>query len=79
MAKIDADKLVESVAKFSTDFGKFSTDLTKFLNNLPVDSPETQNKIDTAAAALKGFDDAVNAFDVIVNPPVVEPPPTEQP
>lgn len=72
---IDADKLVLAISKFSEDFGKFSTDFAKFLSNIPVDSPETQNKIDTAVAALTDFDTKVQALDAQVNPPVEPPPP----
>lgn len=76
----NADALVQEISNFTTVFSKFSTDLTTFLNNLPVDSPETQNKIDTATAALKDFETKLNDLDAKVNPVVVEPPaPTEQP
>lgn len=71
MAQINADELVAEISKFTTVFTKFSADLNGFLTGLPVDSPETQNKIDTAVAALKGFEVIANDLDAKVNPPVV--------
>lgn len=71
MAQINADELVAEITKFTTVFTKFSADLNDFLTKLPVTDPAVQNKIDTAVAALKGFELIANDLDAKVNPPVV--------
>jgi len=68
VAQINTDALISAVQDFQVKFVEFSKDFSRFLQNIPTQDPATQNKIDTAAASIRGFGEQVAALDLVVDP-----------